>query len=221
MKIIRMLIDVVMFILMLILMGPHITDNFIHEVLGVTTFILFIIHHILNIRYYKTIFKGKYNFTRIFMLVIDIALFIAMIGMMISSIIISSDVFAFLNIPTSEFGRNLHLASTSWGFFIMAMHVGLHLNALVYKVKNKLKSSNFEYVAYLLLIVVLIYGIYSFIKHKLWEDMFLLTHFKFFDYDQSPILFYLEMLSIVILIATITYLIFKLGSRKMTKKSAE
>ena len=114
-----------------------------------------------------------------------------MLGMMISSIIISSDVFAFLNIPTSEFGRNLHLASTAWGFFLVAMHIGLHLNILVYKVKNKLKSSNFEYVAYLLLIAVLIYGVYSFIKHKLWEDMFLLTHFKFFDYNQSPIFFLL------------------------------
>lgn len=221
MKVIRILIDIVMFILMLILMGPHITNNLIHEILGVTTFVLFIVHHILNVRYYKTIFKGKYNFLRIFTLIIDIALFIAMLGMMVSSIIISSDVFAFLNIPTSSFARNLHLASTAWGFFLVAMHIGLHLNVLVYKVKNKLKSSNFEYVAYLLLIAVLIYGIYSFIKHKLWEDMFLLTHFKFFDYDQNPILFYLEMLSNVILIATITYFVIKLMSKKKTKKSAE
>ena len=144
-----------------------------------------------------------------------------MLGMMISSIIISSDVFAFLNIPTSEFGRNLHLASTAWGFFLVAMHIGLHLNILVYKVKNKLKSSNFEYVAYLLLIAVLIYGVYSFIKHKLWEDMFLLTHFKFFDYNQNPIIFYLEMLSFVILIATVTYLLIKFSNKRKSKNSAE
>ena len=177
MKIIRILIDIVMFILMIILMGPHITDNFIHEILGVTTFILFIIHHTLNVRYYKNIFKGKYNFMRTFILIIDIALFIAMLGMMISSVIISSDVFAFLNIPTLSFGRNLHMVSTAWSFVLMAIHVGLHLNAIVYKIKNKLKSSNFEYVSYLLLIVILIYGIYSFIKHKLWEDMFFVNSF--------------------------------------------
>lgn len=51
MKVVRMFLDILMFILMLILMGPHITDNFIHEILGVTTFILFIIHHTLNVRY--------------------------------------------------------------------------------------------------------------------------------------------------------------------------
>lgn len=218
MKVVRMFLDILMFILMLILMGPHITDNIIHEILGVTTFILFIIHHILNVRYYKNIFKGKYNFMRTFILIIDIALFIAILGMMISSVIISSDFFAFLNIPTSSFGRNLHMVSTAWSFILMAMHVGLHLNAMVYKIKNKLKSSNFEYVSYLLLIVILIYGIYSFIKHKLWEDMFLLIHFKFFDYDQNPIIFYLEMLSIVILIATVTYLIIKFSNKRKIQK---
>ena len=51
MKVVRMFLDILMFILMLILMGPHITDNIIHEILGVTTFILFIIHHTLNVRY--------------------------------------------------------------------------------------------------------------------------------------------------------------------------
>ena len=68
MKVVRMFLDILMFILMLILMGPHITDNIIYEILGVTTFILFIIHHTLNVRYYKNIFKGKYNFMRTFIL---------------------------------------------------------------------------------------------------------------------------------------------------------
>ena len=70
MKVVRMFLDILMFILMLILMGPHITDNFIHEILGVTTFILFIIHHILNVRYYKNIFKGKYNIKSIIMITV-------------------------------------------------------------------------------------------------------------------------------------------------------
>lgn len=137
-----------------------------------------------------------------------------MLGTMISSIMISSEVFAFLNITTTNIGRRLHLIATSWCFILMAIHIGMHLNVFVYKLKNKLKNSNFEYAIYLLLIIAIIYGIYSFIKHNLWEDLFLLVEFKFFDYEQSPIMFYLECLGIVIFIASLTYFIIKLINKK-------
>lgn len=214
MKKLRIIIDIIMFILIIILMGYHITDNKIHEYIGITTFVLFIIHHIINYRYYKNLFKGKYNFGRIFSLVIDALLLIAMLGTMISSIMISSEVFAFLNITTTNIGRRLHLIATSWCFILMAIHIGMHLNAFVYKMKNKLKNSNFEYAVYVILILVIIYGIYAFIKHRLWQDMLLLVDFKFFDYNQSPIMFYLEYLGIVIFIASFTCLITKLINKK-------
>lgn len=79
MKRIRKIIDILMSILFIILMGYHITGNKIHEILGVMAFTLFIIHNILNIRWYKAVFKGKYNFRRVLTLVINIALLIVFI----------------------------------------------------------------------------------------------------------------------------------------------
>lgn len=112
-KNLRIIIDIIMFILFIILMGYHITGNKTHEILGVITFVFFILHHIVNIKWYKTLFKGKYNFYRVFQIIIDAFLFVAMIGIIISSIIISSNVFSFLNIKTTMFARNLHMVSTS------------------------------------------------------------------------------------------------------------
>lgn len=63
---IKKIIDIVMTILFIILMGYYVTDNKVHEILGTITFILFIIHHILNIKWYKSIFKGKHSFQRTF-----------------------------------------------------------------------------------------------------------------------------------------------------------
>lgn len=204
-KHIRIIIDIVMFVLLIILMGYHITNNKIHEILGIITFVLFIIHHILNIRWYKNLFKGKYNFQRTFSLIVDGLLFLAMIGIMISSVMISSTVFDFLNLKTSTFGRELHLVATAWCFVLIAIHLGLHLNVLVYKLKKKLKTSSFEYVVYLLLILVMLYGLYSFITNRLWEDMFLITEFKFFDYDEHPLVFYSEYLAISIFLMAVIY----------------
>ena len=44
--------------------------------------------------------------------------------------------------------------------------------------------------------------------------MLLLVDFKFFDYNQSPIMFYLECLGIVIFIASFACLITKLINKK-------
>ena len=181
-----------MYLLFIILMGHHITENLIHEILGTILFILFIVHHILNFRYYKTIFKGKYTFKRTLILIIDSLLLISMIGMIISAINISSDIFSFLNISTKIWGRKLHMLSTSWSFVLMSIHVGLHLNVLINK---KIKDNTFEYVYYLMLILLIIYGIYSFIKLNYISDMFLLNAFKYYDFNESPIIFYLHVIA--------------------------
>ena len=201
MKKIRITIDVLMYLLFIVLMGHHITGNLIHEILGTTLFVLFIIHQILNYKYYKNIFKGKYTVKRTAMLIIDILLLIAMICMIISAINISSDVFAFLHVPTKIWGRKLHMLSTSWGFVLMSIHVGIHLNILINKINKKMKDNTLEYVYYLVLILIGIYGIYSFIKLNFISDMFLLNPFKYYDYNESPIIFYLHVLSSSIFIA--------------------
>ena len=200
----RIILDIMMTILFIILMGYYVTDNKVHEILGTITFVLFIIHNILNIKWYKSIFKGKHNFQRTFHIIINILLFVAMLGMMISGIMISAEVFAFLDIPTTMFGRRLHMLSTSWGFVLMAIHVGLHITALMNKLNAKMKNSTFEYVYYFTLMIITGLGIYSFINLKIWEDMLLLNDFKFFDYEQSPILFYSKYLSVLIVIALST-----------------
>lgn len=218
-KKLQIIIDILMFILFLILMGYHITGNKVHEILGVITFILFIIHHIINIRWYKALPKGKYTNKRVISTIVDFLLLIDMLCIMISAIMISSTVFEFLNLKTTMFARGLHLSSTAWGLFLISIHLGLHLQIHFDKLKNKLKSSSFEYTFYLLLFLILIYGIYALIKNALWKDMFLITTFKFFDYNQNPIIFYLEYLGIIFLVILITYGIEKvLKNRKRRRK---
>lgn len=209
-KQIRIIVDILMCILFIILMGYHITGNNTHEILGVITFVFFLLHHLLNIKWYKTIYKGKYNFYRSLQLAVNVCLFISMIGIIVSSIMISSHVFAFLDIQTTMFGRNLHLVSTSWCFVLMSIHLGLHLNVLLSRINKKMKNSTFEYVYYLLIIIFMAFGLYTFIDTELWKDMFLVNEFKFFDYNQSPYLFYLGQLAIAIFGAFLTYFLIRI-----------
>ena len=104
----------------------------------------------------------------------------------------------------------LDIIMTCLFIVLMAIHVGLHITALMNKLNTKMKNSTFEYVYYFILVILVGLGIYSFVNLRLWEDMFLVNHFKFFDYEQSPIMFYLKCMTILIAIALIIYSIFAL-----------
>lgn len=55
----KMLLDIVMLILLLFLMAYPVTNSLIHEILGIVTLICFVIHHLLNRKWYQTLMKGK------------------------------------------------------------------------------------------------------------------------------------------------------------------
>ncbi len=110
------------------------------------------------------------------------------------------------------------MLSTSWGFILMAIHVGLHLNSMMSKINKKMKNSTFEYVYYFGLLILEGLGLYSFISTKVWEDMLLVNDFKFYDYNQNGIIFYLKYIGIVVFIELTVYLIFKLINKLKNKE---
>ena len=217
MKKIRIIIDVLMYFIFIVLMGHHITGDKIHEILGIVIFILFIIHHIINIEFYKTVFKGRYTYKRVFLTSIDVILLICFVGIIVSSINISSEVFNYLNIQTMSWGLKLHMLSTSWGFVIMSIHLGLHLNSLLNKTNAKMKDSSFEYIYYLLFLLLIIYGIYNFIKQNYISDMFILNPFKVYNLSEVPIMFYIHTISSSLGISLIIYLLNKLKKKEIRK----
>ena len=77
-----------------------------------------------------------------------------------------------------------------------------------------MKESTFEYVYYLIMVLFMLYGLYAFVSTEMWKDMFLVNEFKFFDYNQSPILFYLGEVGIACLFAFAVYFVLKLRKKK-------
>ena len=120
-------IDILMTLMLLFLMGYQFWGDVAHEWAGAGMLALFMIHHLLNVGWHKNVLRGKYNPSRILMLIINILLFADMLGLMISGILLSNHVFAFLGIHGSlSFARLLHMASAYWGFVLMSLHLGLH-----------------------------------------------------------------------------------------------
>lgn len=183
-QVVKLIIDIAMYLIFVALMQEHLWDG-LHEWLGITLFALFIAHTILNFRWYQSLFKGKYTPARTILAVINIALFAAMLCCMVSSVLVSGKVFAFLNLGGARIGRTLHLVSTAWVFVLMSLHLGLHLAPFANKLK---KHRQFLWAGRIIAVLLAAYGVYIFVDRAFYEELFYLTEFKFFDTDKSAAL---------------------------------
>ena len=198
---VKIAVDILMTLALLFLMGYQFWLDAAHEWVGAGMFLLFILHHILNGNWYRTIFKGKYTPARSLQLDIDLLVFLAMVGLMVSGIILSNQVFDFLNIRGGMgFVRLLHMAASYWGFVLMALHLGLHWGmflGMARKVLNLRPSWTWQILFIVLGAAVAVYGFIAFIRRNLLTYMLVRTHFVFFGFSEPIPLFYLDYLAMM------------------------
>lgn len=198
-QITKVSVDAAMTLGMLFLMGYHLWGDTAHEWVGVGMFALFILHHILNWRWWAGMFKGRYSVVRILQTVIDLLTLAAMLGLMVSGVILSSKVFAFLQIRGHmAFARRLHMVASSWGFLLMSAHLGLHWGMLLgITRKTRLTGKPVFPLPTVLGALIAIYGVFALVKRNLVTYLFLRSEFVFLDFSESKILFYLDYLAIM------------------------
>ena len=206
----RMSIEITMTVLSIILMGGNFIfpADLVHEILGVGLFVLWGVHIALNRRWYSAIFRSKYNPYRVMQTFNNCGILICTIFLMISGIILSNQLFTFLNIQSGlGFARIAHLLSSHWYYLFMSLHIGLHMGRLFQNVVAKIFPR-------IILVLVCAYGLYAFIARGVWKYLVLKQQFFFFDLERGYILFAMDYISIIILFATISHFIAKLLKKR-------
>lgn len=202
MKNIKKDIDIAMTFVLLFLMSYYYSNNIFHEVLGVIITVLFLIHNILNNRWYKAFFKGKYKVVRIVKTLINTGMLVCFITTIVSGILISKELFTF--IPLTDYVMNariLHNASSRWLFILISVHIGLHLSLMIQNIKIP-KS-----IAIISAICIFSVGIYSFIDYDFMNLMLLKQKYTYFDTSKSYVLFLIQHISIMSSLALLSYFI--------------
>lgn len=207
-KKVRVAIDIAMVVALPCLMAYSLIGEAFHEIAGVVMLALFITHHILNRAWCKGLFRERYSPYRAFSTAVDILLLAVLICQPLSGIVLSKHLFTFL--PTaglSATARTVHLLFGYWGFALMSLHLGLHVDEMLGK---KPKWLPFAAGA------VSLYGAYAFVKRELPLYMTLRSQFAFFDYAEPRVWFFADYLAIMVLFATAGYCLGKLlkGKRK-------
>ncbi len=215
---VKLTADLGMTLALLFLMGYQFWGESAHEWVGAGMFLLFILHHVLNLNWHRRIFQGKYTPLRVLTLCVDIGVLLAMLALMYSGIVMSRHAFAFLSIEHGmALARRLHILGAYWGFLLMSIHLGLHWNMILSMLKRQLRlkpSKAGSTVLFLACAAVAAYGVYVFISRDLASYLFLKSEFVFLDYNESKLLFYGDYLALMGLCIFIAHY----GSRQLIRK---
>lgn len=131
-QIIRMAADIAMTALLLLLMAFMLTGQEAHEWLDAAELVLFTAHHVLIAGWLKNIGHGKYTPFRILQTLLALLVLLTMLGSMVSGIMMSRYVFAFLDIHGGmALARAVRMACAYWGFILLSAHLGLHWSMMM------------------------------------------------------------------------------------------
>lgn len=201
----KFIIDLFMTLALLALMGYHLWGEIAHEWLGAGMFVLFLLHHGLNVNWYGALFKGKYSPQRVFQTALDFLLCLDMLALIVSGVMMSRHVFAFLGLHGGmALARQMHLAGSYWGFVLMSMHLGLHW-IIIMGMARKIAKRKMPLPLRVVVAGIAAYGLWAFIRRDFPTYLLLQTHFVFFDFSEPAILFILDYLAIMGLFVTVSY----------------
>lgn len=219
----KIFIDICMTIALPLLMAQALISEIAHEWIGAGMFVLVIVHNILNINWYKNLFKGRYSVSRVFQLVLNAAILLSMIGLMISGIMMSRHVFSFLPVSKgTSFARLLHMLSAYWGFALMMVHLGIHANMMMGFFKKTARISKPSTTRTIVLRIVAVafcgYGIYAFIGRQIGTYMLLLNQYVFFDFNEPLIFFFADYVAIMVLFVCVGHYVSCILRKLIAKK---
>ena len=206
--ILKIVVDIGMTVMSLLLMTYELIGEAAHEWFGIGMFALFIIHHILNRKWSRCVFKGKYTLIRIWQTVLVIGILITMAGSMYGGVILSKHALSFLPIEGGRaFAREIHMVSAYCGFVLMSLHLGLHWSMMMGMARRFVKElpTAGRWMLHGIVAFIAGYGVYAFIRREIGHYMFLQNQYVFFDFEEPLIFFLADYVAVMALFVLVSH----------------
>ena len=198
-QILKVVTDILMTVALLLLMAYSLIGEAAHEWIGVALFVLFVIHHCLNGKWSRNLFRGKYTMFRVFQTVLVLLVFLCMAGAMASGIVLSRYVLDLDIHGFSSIARTVHMICAYWGYVLLSLHLGLHWRMMMGMAGKLTKrpSNARKWILRGLAALIVVYGLYAFVKRNLGNYMLLRQQFVFFDFEEPLVFFLLDYTAIM------------------------
>lgn len=196
---IRILLDFVAVGLLVICLAYWWQDNLTHELLGTALFVLVIGHNVLNRRWLGT--PKANNTPRLANTLIIIGVATLMTIMLVTSLLISRDLYPFASISGAFAIREVHMFAAYWTLLAVSLHLGTRW-ATIMNVARSLfgitaRSRNRTVALRLLVAVVVFYGIRSSGEMAFGSKLMLTYTLDMWDFDQAAFTFFVNYASII------------------------
>ena len=173
-----------------------------------------VLQHILNRKWYQSVFKGTYSPYRIAMTAVNTLMLVSIALTALSGMAMSGHAVPFMygliNVMTA---RKLHLAMSYWSFILMGIHIGLHMKAMTAKLPD-----NGKIVFKVILTGISGVGLWLFLKSGIINYITFQTHFAFLDYTTAKWLIILQNLAMLLFFVLVGYVLSEFTTKGKDKK---
>lgn len=206
---IRLALDFLAAGLFLVALAYYWLSNAAHEVIGTAMFGLLILHNAFNRRWYGAIARRRRDGRGFVTILLNLSLLIIMLVLLVSSVVISREVFGFLPVEGGLAARDVHMSAAYLALIIVSIHLGMSwakiLNAL-----NKIlgiADENPVWTATLRVIAFSIaaFGVQSSFDMAIGSKLVLYYSLDVWDFRNDAFGFFLRYVSIIGLYATLSH----------------
>jgi hypothetical protein len=211
---VRLIIDIAFTVLILCALMYRATGDTVHEWIGVSVCVVCIAHNALNWKWYKNILKGAYTLRRIVLTAVNLFLALAFVLLIITGMLHSRTVLAFLHLPGGMMIRQIHTTAAYWSLPLIGAHLGLNwgviLNAFRKMTKTNGERRVQKTIMRVLAFVLAVFGVWSSFDRDMFSKLFRGFSFDYWPEERPAILFFAVNLSIMGVYVFITYYAFKI-----------
>jgi hypothetical protein len=205
----RLTLDLAFTVLLLCALIYRATGDAAHEWIGVAVCAVCIAHNVLNWKWYKNIFKGAYNPRRGVLTAVNLLLAFAFIALIITGLLHSRTVLAFLHLPGSMMLRQIHTTAAYWCLPLIGAHLGLNWNIIMnaFRKMAKIKGENRtrKIVIRVLAFAAAAFGVWSSFDRDMFSKLFLGFSFDYWPEERPAVLFFAVNFSLMGLYACAVY----------------
>ncbi|KRB61537.1 hypothetical protein ASE04_22050 [Rhizobium sp. Root708] len=214
----RLLLDFAGLALVVLCLAYWWLGNLSHELFGTALFGLVIVHNVFNRLWYPNVARNLGDGPRLLNGATIACLATAMTIMLVTSVLISRDLFPFLSLDGAFAVREIHMFAAYWLLMILALHLGTRWAVVmnVFRSVFGMEGPNvFRSAALrLLTFAAAAWGVHSTVEMGFGSKLMLTYTLDMWDFNESAFGFFLNYGSIVCLYAALTHYVMSMLRRR-------
>ncbi|CAN7170201.1 DUF4405 domain-containing protein [Pararhizobium sp. LjRoot238] len=206
---VRLLLDFMAVALLITCLAYWWLDNLSHELFGTALLTLVVVHNVFNRRWYGSVAKARFDVVRIVNILIIVGLALGMTILLVTSFLISRDLFAFMALDGGFAVREIHMFAGYWVILIIALHLGARWTVVMSVFRGMLGMTDRNPARTITLrgavAVIAVWGVRSSFEMAFGAKLMLTYSLDMWDFNASTLGFFVNYASIVGLYAAVTH----------------